>query len=153
MKNLGPQPLQPGQQDLFPKPQASGVLTSLTTFSIAPPHPEDPLPPPAQKSWHWGQATHPSPSAESASWLPPPRSWPRRSRSPRPPLPLPPAAGQAHAPGSGATMVPHPSPMTRRAGGFPGLHRGGTPGSHGPLPRHSGTRPAPGQGALCRAKE
>lgn len=36
-KNLGPQTLQPGQQGLFPKPQASGVLTSLTTFSIASP--------------------------------------------------------------------------------------------------------------------
>lgn len=99
-----------------------------------------------------GQMTHPSLSAGNASWLPPPRSRPHRSRCPSLQLPLSPAAGWAPVQGSGATRAPHPSSTTLGAEGFPGPHRGGPPRSHGRPPRHSGTLPAPRQGALWRAR-
>lgn len=95
--------------------------------------------------------THPSPSAGTAFSLPPPRSRPRRSRSLSHQLPPSAAAGWAPVRGPG-TRVHHPSSMTLGAGGCPGLHRGGPPGSPGPLPRHSGTPRAPGLGALGRAE-
>lgn len=118
----------------------------------APPTPRPARPSLAQGCWRWGQMTHPSQSAGNASVLPPPRSRPRRSRSPSPQLPPSPAADPAPVQDSGGTGAPHPSSMTLGAGGCPGLHRGGPPGSHGPLPHCSGTPPAPGQGALCRVE-
>lgn len=45
----GPPATAARSEDLFLNPKPLGCI-SLTTFSIASPHPEDPLPPPAQKS-------------------------------------------------------------------------------------------------------
>uniref|UniRef100_M3YN46 Uncharacterized protein n=1 Tax=Mustela putorius furo TaxID=9669 RepID=M3YN46_MUSPF len=136
-----------------PQSQHPGVSPWGDPPGAHPPQPSPLVPtrgPPctqAQRSWPCGQRTHPSLSAGNAAWLPPPHSRPRRSRSPSHQLPLSPAAGWAPVPGSGATRAPHPSSMTRGGGGFPGLRREGPPKSHGPPSRHSGSPPAPGQGA------
>lgn len=133
-----------------PQPRLPGHSPPSKSSTVPPQrHPS----PPGPRELVWGQMTHPSLSAENASSLPLPRSWPRKSRSPSPQLLLSPASGLAHVQGSGATRAPHSSSMTRGAGGCPGRHRGGPRGSHGPLPRHSGTPRAPGPGVLCRAKE